>query len=91
VPNLSNALVAEWKQVPVAMLVESLPRRVEAVIAAKGDQFYINIHDFEMRCTTSRCPRTFGHVVYLNMNALCVILDTTKIRLKCKKVDETFL
>ena len=36
VPNLTNALVAE---VPAAMfqhLVESLPRRVEAVIAAKG-------------------------------------------------------
>ena len=31
--------VAEWKQVPAAMfqrLVESLPRRVKAVIAAKG-------------------------------------------------------
>ena len=39
VPDLTNALVAEWKQVPAAMfqhLVESLPRRVEAVIAAKG-------------------------------------------------------
>jgi hypothetical protein len=38
VPNLTNALVAEWKHVPAAMfphLVESLPRRVEAVIAAK--------------------------------------------------------
>ena len=36
-PDLTNALVAEWKQVPAAMfkhLVESLPRRVEAVIAA---------------------------------------------------------
>ena len=39
VPDLTNALVAEWKQVPAAMfqhLVGSLPRRVEAVIAAKG-------------------------------------------------------
>ena len=38
VPDLTNALVAEWKQVPTAMfqhLVESLPRRVEADIAAK--------------------------------------------------------
>ena len=37
--NLTNALVAEWKQVPAAMfqhLVESFPRRVEAIIAAKG-------------------------------------------------------
>ena len=35
----SLMLVAEWKQEPAAMfqrLVESLPRRVEAVIAAKG-------------------------------------------------------
>jgi hypothetical protein len=39
VHNLINALVAEWKQVPAAMsqhLVERLPRRVDAVIAAKG-------------------------------------------------------
>ena len=39
VPNLTNALVAEWKQVPAAMfqhLVEILRRRVEAVRAAKG-------------------------------------------------------
>ena len=39
VPNLTKAFVAELKQVPTAMfpsLVESLPRRVEAVIAAKG-------------------------------------------------------
>ena len=38
-PDLTIALVAEWKQFPVAMfqhLVESLPRRLEAVIAAKG-------------------------------------------------------
>jgi hypothetical protein len=39
VPDLINALAAEWKQVPAAMfqhLVESLPRRAEAVIVAKG-------------------------------------------------------
>ena len=39
VPDLTNALVAEWKQISAAMfqhLVESLPRRVEPVIAAKG-------------------------------------------------------
>ena len=41
VPNITNALVAECKEVPAAMfqhLVESLPRRVEAVIAAKRGQ-----------------------------------------------------
>ena len=39
VPNLTNVLVAEWKEGPAAMfqhLVESLPRRVDSVIAAKG-------------------------------------------------------
>jgi hypothetical protein len=38
VPSLTNALVAEWKQVPTAVfqnLVESL-RRVEAVYSSKG-------------------------------------------------------
>ncbi|CDR19077.1 unnamed protein product [Oncorhynchus mykiss] len=29
-----------------------------------GDQIHINAHDFGMRCWTSRCPHTFGHVVY---------------------------
>jgi hypothetical protein len=40
VPALTNALVAEWKQAPAAMfqqLVESLPRKVEAVIEVKGE------------------------------------------------------
>ena len=39
VPDLANALVAEWKQFPPEMfqhLVESHPRRMEAVTAAKG-------------------------------------------------------
>jgi hypothetical protein len=30
------------------------PLRVEAVIAAKGDQLHISNHDFGMRCSTSR-------------------------------------
>jgi hypothetical protein len=40
VPGLTNALVAEWKQVLAAIfqrLVESLSRRVEAVKAAEGE------------------------------------------------------
>ena len=69
-PDLTNALVAEWKQVPPAMfqhIVEMLPRRVDAVIAAKGgDQLHINAHDFGMRCSMSRCPHTFGNVVCVN-------------------------
>ena len=63
----SLMLLAELRQVPSPMfqhLVESLPRRVEAVIAAKEDQLHINTHDFGMRCLTTKCPHTFGHVVY---------------------------
>ena len=39
VTDFTDALVAEWKQIPAAIfqhLVESPPRTVEAVIAAKG-------------------------------------------------------
>jgi len=39
VPDLTNALFAEWAQIPtdtLQNLVESLPRRVAPVIAAKG-------------------------------------------------------
>ena len=72
VPTLTNALVAKWEQVHAAMvqhLVESLPRREEAVIAAKGDQLQMNALDFRTRCLTSRCPHTFGHVVYVLLRA----------------------
>jgi hypothetical protein len=56
VPYLTNALVAEWKQVSAAIfqhLVDSLSRRVEAVYEQSGDQLHINAHDFEIRCSTS--------------------------------------
>jgi len=39
VPDLTNALLKEWSKIPkntLLNLVESLPRRVEAVIAANG-------------------------------------------------------
>jgi hypothetical protein len=44
-PDLTNALVAEWKQVLTAMfqhLVESLPIRVEAVIGSKEEPYEWN-------------------------------------------------
>ena len=28
-----------------------------------GAQLHINAHDFGIRCSSSRCPHTFGHVV----------------------------
>ena len=55
VPNLTNALEAEWKKVPAAMfqhLVEKLPKRVKAGIAAKGEQLHINYHDLEIMFTS---------------------------------------
>ena len=39
VPDLTNALLEEWSNIPIDTLlnlVDGLPRRVEAVIAAKG-------------------------------------------------------
>ena len=30
----------------------------------RGDQLHFNAHYFVMRCSTSMCPHTFGHVVY---------------------------
>jgi len=39
VPDLTNALLEEWSKIPINTLlnlVESLPRRVEPDIAAKG-------------------------------------------------------
>ena len=88
VPDLPNALVAEWKQVPTEKfqhLVESLPRRVEAAIAAKGDQLHISARDFGMRCLTSRCPQTSGHLVYTYPSSILkcllyyLILDVSTI------------
>ena len=94
VPNLTNALVAEWKQVYAAMfhhlveslprrvevviaamfqhLVESLPRRVEAVIAAKGEgtNSILMPMILEWDARTSRCPHTFGDVVYPSQSSL---------------------
>ena len=67
VPDPTNALVTEWKQHPAEMfqhLVNCHPRRVEAVIE-KVEQLHINAHDCGMGCSTSRCPHTFGHVVYI--------------------------
>jgi hypothetical protein len=60
-PDLTIDFLADWKQVPT---VKSLPRGVENVIAAKRVPIHINARDFGMRSSTTRCPHTFGHVVY---------------------------
>jgi hypothetical protein len=49
VPNLTNALVAEWMQVHAAMFQHLVESGVEAVITAKEEQLRINAHDFETR------------------------------------------
>jgi hypothetical protein len=74
--------LAEWKQVPAAMfqhLVESLTRRVEAVIAAKGGHLHINAHDFGMRCSTRYwyllVPRVYSRVAVTHLVFIpCVIV-----------------
>lgn len=48
------ALVPEGAHTPTAMIknvVETLYRRLEAVITTKGEQLNVNVHDFEMRCS----------------------------------------
>lgn len=44
--------------------VESLPRRVEDVIAATGDQLHIYV--FRMQCGCNGQANTFVHLVYVN-------------------------
>ena len=51
VSDLTNTLLTEWAQIPAGTLqnlVGSLPRRVEAVTAAKGGQLHINAYGFGM-------------------------------------------
>ena len=48
VPELTNALLEEWSNIPIDTLlnlVDSLPRRVEAVLAAKGASSTLNPMD----------------------------------------------
>ena len=50
--DLMNALVAEWKQIPAAMfqhLLESLPRRVEAVNVGRAGVHIL----LAMQCSSS--------------------------------------
>jgi hypothetical protein len=64
-PDLTNALVAEWKQVPAAMLqyqVKSLPRIVGAVIAANAILMPMILG---IGCSTSRCPQQKYHTKWM--------------------------
>ena len=44
---------------------KAFPEEWRLLLQHRGDQLHINAHDFGMRCWTSRCPHTFGHVVYI--------------------------
>ena len=89
VPDLSNALVAKWKQVPASMfqyLVESLPRRVDAIIAEKGGtnsilMLMILEWDFQQGC-----PHTYGNVVYL----ITVFIGLSVWAQKCYRIIRPF-
>ena len=65
--DLTNVFVAERKQVPAEMLYwQAFPEEWRLLYQQRGDQLHINAHDFGMRYLTSRCPHTFGHVVYFH-------------------------
>lgn len=63
-------------------LVESLPRRVEILIQAKGEHLHVNVHGFRMRCSMrshltsifiQSCPtvviqRHLYHILYVAFN-----------------------
>ncbi|KAK3525642.1 hypothetical protein QTP70_002551 [Hemibagrus guttatus] len=66
VPDLTNVFLVEWSKIPINTLlnlVESVPRRVEAVIAAKGGTtpYYIHVH------VKADVPKPLAISVYLGM------------------------
>ncbi|KAK3509537.1 hypothetical protein QTP70_001254, partial [Hemibagrus guttatus] len=72
VPDLTNSLVEERSKIPINTLlnlVESLPRRVEAVIAAKGGTTPYYIHVQEGPARLSKKPENFCmfHFYFLHL------------------------
>ena len=59
--SLQQCSNIEWKAFPEEWRLFSQQRGDH--INAQSSKLYINAHDFGMRCWTSRCPHTFGHVV----------------------------
>ena len=92
VPDLTNTLLTECSQIPtdtVQNLVESLPKNVEAVIAAKRRKL-INIlipkvveWDVQQShiVVMPRCPHTFGNIVF-PLDSKCRIWTLTYPQVK---------
>jgi len=82
VPDLTNALVAEWKQIPAAIfqhLVESLPRRVEAVIAAKGTPTPSSCPWFWNEMLTEQVP-TYFWPFSVHTNGIVICVGVTRVK-----------
>uniref|UniRef100_A0A674AN18 Lecithin retinol acyltransferase-like n=1 Tax=Salmo trutta TaxID=8032 RepID=A0A674AN18_SALTR len=84
VPDFTNAFVADWKQVPTAMfqqLMESLPRRVEAVIAAKGGTtkgICISVYQLSVSLSLSiSC-------LYLCLSVVCISVSQLSVSLSIR-------
>ena len=65
IKSLQKCSNIQWKAFPEEWRLLQQQRR---------DQLHINAHDFGMRCSTSRCPHTLGHVLYVSPN----LPDTTQ-------------
>ena len=63
VPDLTNA--RGWMEALVAMFQHLVNSPWRLLQQQRGDQLHINAHEFWMRWSMSRCPHTFGHVVYI--------------------------
>lgn len=65
-PDQIYTPVAKCAQLPTPMLqnlVEPLPTKMDAIIAAKGKQVSINAQSFGIGCLILMCLHTFGHSV----------------------------
>ena len=68
VPDLTNALVPEWKQVPAGMfqhIRESCNSCNRGCNSSKGTKSILMPMILERDVLTSRCTHTFSHVVYI--------------------------
>jgi hypothetical protein len=66
-----------------------LSQNIGGCYSSKGGTNRINAHDFGMRCSRSRCPNIFGHVMYFQTlksisftTSNISIMDMRKIILK---------
>ena len=76
VPNLSNALVAEWKQIwhqCSNACWKAFPEKWRQLEKQIGNQFCFHAHSFGMRGSTSKCPYTesCSHTIAMWFEGIC--------------------